>query len=296
MWWREVEALVVQELFRLRIDRLAIEAGAREHELRLAERPADRFGHHAAARVVLVDEEHPEHLAPRVLDVLARAHVEHFLADALRLIGDALEAVHDGLKRGEGLERNALLRAQALELGVELEPQPIDLLLGVHRAPRERGVLAHERFHGAVEHRDGDAGDLAKALDRNGHVGRAKHEDLARHALGVVADALELRVDLDGDVREAQRPRDRLLAHDELEAEPVDFLLELVDALVANDDRVRELAILVSQGCQAAFERAAAQAAHLANLATDPIHVALKCLFEVCQTGGYFADQRVTVQ
>ena len=72
-------------------------------------------------------------------------------------------------------------------------------------------------------------------------------QDLAGDALGVVAHALELEVDLDRAVGEPQGQAHRLLPHQELEAQPVDLLLLLVDVLVAQDDRVGLLAVAFLQ-------------------------------------------------
>ena len=57
----------------------------------------------------------------------------------------------------------------------------------------------------------------------------AQAEELAGDALRVVAHALELGVDLDDRVDEPQGSRDGLLPHDELEAEAIDLLLQLVE-------------------------------------------------------------------
>ena len=96
-----------------------------------------------------------------------------------------------------------------------------------------------------VEHRDGDVGHLDEApAERLGRLGQvAQAEDLPGDALGVVADPLQLEVDLDGAVGEAEVDADGLLPHEELEAEPVDLLLLLVDELVAQDDGVGPLAV-----------------------------------------------------
>jgi hypothetical protein len=140
------------------------------------------------------------------------------LADALRLIGDALEPIDDRHQRGDGLERELLATALLDDLGVQGVTQPVDALLGFHGLAGEGRVLREESLDGAVKHRNREIGDLAEALDGDGHVHRGEGQDLARDALGVVPDALELGVDLDRDVREAERAGDRLLPDDELQA------------------------------------------------------------------------------
>ena len=76
----------------------------------------------------------------------------------------------------------------------------------------------------------------------------AEAQDLARDALGVVAHALELEVDLDRAVGEAQVQAHRLLPHQELQAQPVDLFFLLVDVLVAQDDGVGLLAVALVEG------------------------------------------------
>ncbi len=242
---------------------------------------ADRLGHLAAAGVVLVDEQQPVDVAARVLVVFAGAHVEHLLADALGLIPHPLEAVDDGHQGGQRLQGNPPLLLHADEVGVELVPLAIDQLLGLHGPPGQGGVLGEEGLDGGMQHRDGPPGQLAVAFGGQGELERAEDDHLAGDALGVVTDPLELGVDLDGGVGEAQRAGHRLLAHDELQAEPIDLLLQLVDTLVAHDHRIGGLAVAFGEGPHRGLQGSFGQAAHLSDLRADAFDVALEGLFVV---------------
>ena len=83
----------------------------------------------------------------------------------------------------------------------------------------------------------------------------------------------------------------RMLAALEARELSAQELLALHEARIARHNAA--LNVIIARDLEAT--RAAAQAAHLANFATETIHVALKSLFEVCQLGGYFADHSVTV-
>ena len=111
--------------------------------------------------------------------------------------------------------------------------ESVDDLFALHRFFCEICVLRHERFDGALQHGNGLVRDLLDTFVWNFHVQRQQTQTLSCHALGVVADALELRIDLDDRVDEAQRASYGLLPNDELETEPIDLLVELVDALIA---------------------------------------------------------------
>jgi len=106
------------------------------------------------------------------------------------------------------------------------------------------GVLGDEGLDRVVEHGYGEGGHLDDPVaNRLRHRGQAAQaQDVPGDALGVVAHPLELEVDLDRAVGEAEVDAHGLLPHEELEAEPVDRLLLLVDVLVAQDDRVGLLA------------------------------------------------------
>jgi hypothetical protein len=269
------------------VDRARVDARAREDELGLAERLRDRLGHLAAAGVVLADEQHAERLGARVLRVLARAHVDRLHAHVARLVGDALEAPADRDDRLRHLRQDRPAAQRLDNLVVELAQERVDRRLRQDHAARDRRVLAHERLDRVVQHRDREVRHLDEPLaQRRGRALEARQaQDLARDALGVVADALELEVDLDRAVREPQVQAHRLLPHQELEAQPVDLLLFLVDVLVAQDDGVGLLPVALLQRRDAVLERALGERLHLEHLLADALDVALERLLESCRHG-----------
>ena len=80
----------------------------------------------------------------------------------------------------------------------------------------------------------------------------------------------------------------RLLAQQELDAEAVDLLLQLVDALVPQDDRVGQLQAPLLQGLEAVAECPVREVAHLGHLAPDAVDVPLEGLFVV---SGHFSHE-----
>src|SRR3954469_5900427 len=140
----DVDPLLPEEGEGRLVESPGVEAGAAEDELGLAERVADPLGHLAAAGVVLVDEQHPEHLRAPVLGVFAGADVEHLLADALGLIGHPFEAVGDGHQRGQRLDGDLPLRQRRHQVGVDPVAQDVHLLLGLDGPLGQVGVLVDE--------------------------------------------------------------------------------------------------------------------------------------------------------
>ena len=75
-------------------------------------------------------------------------------------------------------------------------------------------------------------------------------------------------------------PRHRLLPHEELEAQPVELLLELVDPIVVEDDRVGESAVLRHQRLEACRRRAFGERPHLGHLVSDEFDPLAEILVE----------------
>ena len=73
----------------------------------------------------------------------------------------------------------------------------------------------------------------------------------------------------------------RLLAHQEFQAEPVDFLLQFVDALIPENDRIGELTVALQESAHAVFEGPLAQFGHAGDLAANPVDVLLQTFFQV---------------
>ncbi len=243
------------------------------------------FRHLAAAGVVLAHEEDAKGIGPGVLGVLARAHVERLHAHVAGLVGHPLEAPPDVDERLQHLGLDQLLLERLEEVAVELAEERVHGGLHQDDALRQRGVLPHEGVDRVVEHRDREVGHLHDPVtDGRGRGKAAQPQELAGDALRVVAHALELEVDLDRAVGEAEGHPDGLLPDQELEAEPVDLLLLLVDVLVAQDDRVGLLAVAAGEGLDAVPERPLREGGHLQHLLADALDVALERLFE---SGGH---------
>jgi hypothetical protein len=247
----------------------------------LAERIGDALCHQAPASVVFIDKQDAPGVAARVLLVFPRDHVERLLADVLGLIGHALEAAGNRHERGQRLERDFVFLPELEKFSIDDALETIGFLFHRAEAAGQVGILREIRLHRVPEHGDGQTGDLPVTVERKRAVEIAYLEDLPRDALGVIAHALDFLVDLDRDVSKAEMLRHRLLAHDEFEAKPVDLLLQRVNALVAQDDRVGHLPVALDQAAQAGVECACRQPRHLVYLASDAIQVALQGLFVV---------------
>ena len=87
-------------------------------------------------------------------------------------------------------------------------------------------------------------------------------------------------VDLDGAVGAPEVDAHRLLPDQELEAKPVDFLLFLVDVLVAQDDRVGPLPVAVLERLHTVPQRPLGEGRHLQDLLADALNVALERLLQ----------------
>ena len=111
----------------------------------------------------------------------------------------------------------------------------------------ERDVLLHERPHAVVQH--GTAMSPRRATSNGGLSGGCDQE--SDRALGdvhrLVADALEIGVDLDDRTHQPQVGRDRILQREELDAQVVDLELELVDLRVAGGHLDRQVGPALDQ-------------------------------------------------
>ena len=88
-------------------------------------------------------------------------------------------------------------------------------------------------------------------------------------------------VDLNGGEDKPQVARRRLVAHQKLETEPVQFGLPLVEILVAEDHAVGQLPVPLHQRLEACVERTLTQTAHLFDLGPNEVNVPLQRLFKV---------------
>ena len=231
--------------------------------------------------IAVVYEDHAPCLSAELARVVAGDHVDHVLADVRGLVGHALEASRDGHQRRERLERDEVFRAQLEELIVDDIPQRIHLVFAPKHVARERLIAGDESLHRVAQHRDAEAGDLLEPLDGNLRAELCQLEDLPRDTFRVIADALQLQRDADGDVGKAQAARDGLLADEKFQAEPIEFLLQFINAPVAQNHRVRKLPVARGEGLDARLQCTFRKPRHLGDLVLDAINVVLERVFVV---------------
>jgi len=80
-------------------------------------------------------------------------------------------------------------------------------------------------------------------------------------------------------------PGHRLLAEDELQDQPIDFLLLLVDVLVAQDDRVGQLMVPRLERLDGVAQSLTHALRHLRDPLPDAVDVALQGLLQVAGHG-----------
>ena len=278
----DVDALPGHELDHALIDRLRRGAGAAEDESGLAQGGGDAFGHLAQTRVVEVEEQDAESVGSLVLGKLSGAHVEDFFAQVLGLVGHALEAARDGHERGQGRGGELVPAAEFRQFGVDAVAQRVGLLLHHHRPRRLIGVLLQEGFDGFPEHADGELAEFDKQGGGRLGLQSTDRQHLAGDAFSVIADALQLLVDLDGREDEPQMAGHRLVADEELQAQPVKVGFQLVDILVPQDHAVGQLPVALHQRLQARVQCALAQYGHLLDLGSHETNVPLERFFKMC--------------
>ena len=160
------------------------------------------------------DEEDAEGLGPGVLGVLARAHVERLHAHVAGLVGHPLEAPPDVDERLQHLGLDRLLAERLEEVGVELAEERVHGRLHQDDALRQRrgpGARRPRSRRGASGSRGRPSRRSARGCGSGGGQA-AQAQELAGDALRVVAHALELEVDLDRAVGEAEVARRRAAA------------------------------------------------------------------------------------
>ena len=216
-----------------------------------------------------------------MLGEFSSAHVEHLLAQVLRLVGHALEAARNGHQRVQGGRRELALPVEVPQFNVDGAAQSIPLFLGRHRPPRQIGVLLQEGPDCVSQHCDGQVAEFDEFDVRWGGVQRAHRQHLAGDALGVIANALQFLVDLDGREDEPQLAGDRLVAHQELQAQLIEFGFPLIEILIPQDYRIGQLPVPLRQGAQASSERALTQTRHLGDFVADEIHIPLQGLLKM---------------
>ena len=112
--------------------------------MRLVQRIRNGFRHLAATGITHVHKEQTSGLRTLVPAVLARAHIEHFSADILGLIGHTFKMADDHHQRVQRLERDLAFAAQFHEIPIETVFEYIHGFFDLHRFSREFGVLLNE--------------------------------------------------------------------------------------------------------------------------------------------------------
>ena len=181
----------------------------------------------------------------------------------------------------ERRRRELVPPAQLHQLRVDAVAQHVRLLLHHHRPLRQIGILLQESLHGLSQHADGQLAELDENGVRRLGFQPADGEHLAGDAFRIIPDPLQLLVDLDGGEDEPQMAGDRLVAHQEFQAQPVQFGLPFVNMLIAQDDAVSQLPAPLHQRLQARFQRPPAKPGHLGDLGPNRVDIPLQRFFKM---------------
>ncbi len=149
------------------------------------------------------------------------------------------------------------------------------------RSVSTRRILIHERLHGLLQHRNRERRDGHEFFVGRLRFPRTDLQDLPGDAFRIIANALQFEVDFDGRIGKTQMHGHRLLAHQEFQTKPVELLLQLIDVLVAQNDRIGQLPVAFGQRAQAVLQRAVRQRGHFQDLAPNHFAVALEALFKM---------------
>ena len=101
-----------------------------------------------------------------------------------------------------------------------------------HATPRHPPI---DTFRVWETYQDAELRSAEEALKNLKAIHQSELQRLPRDALRVVADALQFQRHADGDVGKAQAARDGLLADEEFQAQPIQFLLQFINPPVAQD-------------------------------------------------------------
>src|SRR5690606_2465315 len=209
-----------------------------------------------------------------IAQILAVHHVDHVLADILRMIADALERardphrIHDPRDRARVLdhERDAPTRDRLVLL--------VDDIVGLHDRERRVRIATRERVERAAQHLlnvPREVAELAivrrRTLDRR--EPRGQHADLLR----LVADTLEIGDGLDHGDDQAQVARRRRARREDPAALLVDADLHAVDLVVVLGDLETELAIAFGERAHPASELLLDESAHRQHGVADALEI-----------------------
>jgi hypothetical protein len=207
-------------------------------------------------------------------DILAVHHVDHVLADVLRVIADALERAHHphDIERAADLPR--IFHHERDALAVDRLVFVVDMTIGACGAQRRLDVeprkgierVMHHALHGAPQ-----VADLAIAIRRPIHFGEP-HRDEA-DLLALIPDALKISDRLDRGDDHAQIPGGRRARRKDAAAFLVDRDFHAVDLVVIARDAVTERAVPLDEGGQRLRELILEQPAHREDLRAHALEI-----------------------
>ncbi len=142
-------------------------------------------------------------------------------------------------------------------------------------------MLIDKRLHRLLQHGNGKIGNGDELFVRRLRFQRADLQNLPRDALGIITDALQFEIDFDRRVGKAQMSAGWLLADEELEAKPIDLLLQLIDVLVAQDDGIGQLAVAPGERAQRIAQSRLRALGHFHHFRLNDFSVAQETFFVV---------------
>src|SRR5262245_51691399 len=113
------------------------------------------------------------------------------------------------------------------------------------------------------------------------HIHPGEFQNLPGNGLGVIADSLQFEVDADGGVGETEQSRNWLLTDQKFQTEPVQLLFQLVNSLIAEDNRISQGPVALQQRLETIPQSLFTLAGHFTDLGPNPVKVALQRCFVV---------------
>ena len=179
-------------------------------------------------------------------NVFRRHDEDHVFGDVRGVVTDALEVAGDEDKVEGWLDRRRILQHEGQQFPEDLRLQIIEAIIFVQHLLGEDDVAADERIEGIAQHGLGDtrhSRDVDQLLHRRvRRVAARRLRDVHRQ----IADAFEVRVDLDRGDDRPQVGRHRLEQCQQREATVVDLDVQLVDRLVADQGAVERVGVVIT--------------------------------------------------
>ena len=194
--------------------------------------------------------------------VLRLRDEDHVLGDVGRVVGDPLQVPADQDEAERALDRPGVGHHVGEELAEHLVLELVHLVVALEHVAGVLGVLLDERVERVADHLLRDGGHPGNVDERLERRLRDEHQHALRDVDRLVADPLEVRVDLHGRGDEPQVHRERGLGGEQLQAAVVDVHLEIVDLLVGGDDPLRVLLVAVDEGVDRAVHALLHQPPH----------------------------------